>query len=80
MRSGTRVGPVTASLPRWVFLPAAAAAVFVVLPLAAMAAEVDWSRFGSLVTSPASVSALLLSLRTWPCTANAAGESSYYYY
>lgn len=64
MRSGTTVGPVTASLPRWVFLPAAVAAVFVVLPLAAMAAEVDWSRFGSLITSPASISALLLSLRT----------------
>ncbi len=64
MRSGTTVGPVTASLPRWVFLPAVAAAVFVVLPLVAMAAEVDWSRFGSLITSPASVSALLLSLRT----------------
>ncbi len=53
-----------ASLPRWVYLPAAIGAVFVVLPLLAMAAKVDWARFGPLITSPASRAALLLSLRT----------------
>jgi molybdate transport system permease protein len=47
-----------------VYLPAAAAAVFVVLPLIAVAAKVDWARFGELVTSPASRAALLLSVRT----------------
>ena len=53
-----------ASLPRWVYLPAAAGALFVVLPLAALAVKVDWGGFASLVSSPASRSALLLSLRT----------------
>ena len=52
------------TLPRWVYLPAMAAAGFVVLPLAAIAIKVDWSRFGSLITSPAAQAALLLSLRT----------------
>lgn len=52
------------SLPRWVYLPAAAAVLIVVLPLLAMAAKVDWRRFGSLITSPAAQSALLLSIRT----------------
>jgi molybdate transport system permease protein len=52
------------SLPRWVYLPAAAGAIFVVLPLLAIAIKVDWSRFGALITSPASRAALLLSLRT----------------
>ena len=54
----------TAGLPRWVYLPAAAGLAFIVLPLVAMALKVDWSHFGSLVTSPASQTALLLSLRT----------------
>jgi molybdate transport system permease protein len=53
-----------AALPRWVYLPAGVGVLFVVLPLAAMALQVDWSRFGSLVSSPASRTALLLSLRT----------------
>lgn len=52
------------SLPRWVYLPAAAGAIFVVLPLLAIAIKVDWSRFGALITSPESRAALLLSLRT----------------
>ena len=54
----------TAGLPRWVYLPAALGAVFVVLPLVAMAAKVDWPNFWSLISSPASTTALLLSLRT----------------
>lgn len=51
-------------LPRWVFLPAAAGVLFVALPLVALAVKVDWARFGHLVSSPASQTALLLSLRT----------------
>lgn len=39
-------------------------AAFVVLPLVAMALRVDWSQFGSLVTSDSSLTALGLSLRT----------------
>lgn len=51
-------------LPPWVYLPAAVGAVFVVLPLVAIAVKVDWTRFGSLITSSSSVTALLLSLKT----------------
>lgn len=51
-------------LPRWIYLPAALGTLFVLLPLLAMAVKVDWPRFGSLITSPASVTALGLSLRT----------------
>lgn len=57
-------GPQAAALPRWVYLPAAAGAVFVVLPLIALALKADWTRFGALITSPASRTALGLSLRT----------------
>lgn len=57
-------GESTATLPRWVFLPAFVGALFLALPLAAMAIEVDWTRFGALITSPASRTALLLSVRT----------------
>ena len=51
-------------LPGWVFVPAAAGALFVVLPLAAMLTRVEWTRFFSLISSESSVDALLLSLRT----------------
>lgn len=51
-------------LPRWVYVPAALGAVFVVLPLLALAGRVDWTQFWSLISSPASTAALLLSLRT----------------
>lgn len=51
-------------LPRWIYLPAAAGAIFVVLPLVAMVAKVDWPRFGSLISSPSSTAALKLSLET----------------
>ncbi|TXN30122.1 molybdate ABC transporter permease subunit [Lacisediminihabitans profunda] len=43
---------------------AAVGALFVLLPLAAMATRVDWANFLALVTSESSVAALLLSLRT----------------
>lgn len=53
-----------AALPRWVYLPAAAGAAFVALPVLALGAKVDWPRFGSLITTPAARDALALSLRT----------------
>lgn len=52
------------SLPGWVYAPATLGAAFVVLPLVAMAAKVDWSQFWPLITSTGSRAALLLSLRT----------------
>ena len=51
-------------LPRWIFIPAAIGALFVVLPLIAVAAKVDWPRFWSLITSESSTTALVLSLKT----------------
>lgn len=54
----------SAGLPRWIYGPAVLGAMFVVLPLVAMAARVDWSQFGSLVTSTSSLTALKLSLKT----------------
>lgn len=51
-------------LPRWLYVPAVAGMVFVVLPLAAVAARVNWPQFWSLIASPSSKTALLLSLRT----------------
>lgn len=62
---GCKVVRVTSpGLPRWVYIPASIGAVFVVLPLIAMAARVDWTHFWSLITSSSSQAALLLSLRT----------------
>ncbi|MBD8607908.1 molybdate ABC transporter permease subunit [Aeromicrobium sp. CFBP 8757] len=51
-------------LPRWVLVPAAAGALFIVLPLVALASRVQWGSFWSLITSDSSREALLLSLRT----------------
>src|SRR6202453_4155685 len=51
-------------LPRWVYVPAAAGTIFVVLPLLAIAVKVDWPNFWSLITSSSSKTALLLSLKT----------------
>ncbi len=51
-------------LPRWLYLPAGLGALFVLLPLAAMVARVDWSQFAELVTSASARDALWLSLRT----------------
>jgi len=53
-----------AGLPRWVYLPAAAGAAFVVVPLLAIAVRVDWPRFTALLTSESSTAALALSLKT----------------
>jgi molybdate transport system permease protein len=51
-------------LPRWIYLPAAIGALFVVLPLIAVAAKVDWPHFWALITSESSTTALVLSLKT----------------
>ena len=51
-------------VPRWTYAPALVGAAFVLLPLAAVAARVDWPDFVTLVTSEASQAALWLSLRT----------------
>lgn len=51
-------------VPRWIVAVAAVGALFVVLPLVAMVGRVDWAQFVPLITSPSSVDALLLSLRT----------------
>ncbi len=52
------------ALPRWVYIPAAVGTAFVALPLLAIAAKVDWPHFWALISSPSSVTALLLSLKT----------------
>lgn len=51
-------------IPRWVVAIAAAGALFVLLPLAAMVSRVNWPQFVPLVTSESSLTALGLSLRT----------------
>ncbi|WP_409484031.1 ABC transporter permease [Arsenicicoccus dermatophilus] len=60
-----RAGAISATpLPRWVRLPAAVGAAFVGIPLLALVAQVPWDRWWGLVSAPASVEALALSLRT----------------
>ncbi|PPF79869.1 molybdate ABC transporter permease subunit, partial [Subtercola sp. Z020] len=54
----------TLRVPKWVLAVAALGALFVVLPLVAMVARVNWGAFIPLVTSSSSLDALLLSLRT----------------
>ncbi|HEX8781309.1 MAG TPA: ABC transporter permease [Nocardioides sp.] len=56
--------PAPSGLPGWVVVPALAGAVFVLLPLAAMVARVEWGEFWSLVTSESARVAFGLSLRT----------------
>ncbi|MFC9353216.1 ABC transporter permease [Arthrobacter sp. NPDC057013] len=51
-------------VPPWVFALAAAGGLFVLLPLAAMVAKVNWGQFIPLITSESSLTALGLSLRT----------------
>lgn len=51
-------------VPRWMALPAAVGAAFVLVPLAAVVIGVPWDNFWALITSEASLTALLLSLRT----------------
>ncbi|WP_134766526.1 ABC transporter permease [Nocardioides sp. 1609] len=54
----------TTGLPGWIFVPATLGAVFVLLPLVAIIARVDWANFVPLITSESSRAALWLSLRT----------------
>ncbi|TQJ34113.1 ABC transporter permease [Arthrobacter sp. SLBN-122] len=56
--------PAYSGIPVWVRALAVLAAVVVVLPLLAMVLRVDWAQFLPLVTSPSSLTALGLSLRT----------------
>ncbi len=55
---------VRVGLPRWLFVPAALGALFVVTPLLAILLKIDWPNFIALVSSESSRTALLLSLRT----------------
>ncbi|MFQ4147134.1 ABC transporter permease [Arthrobacter sp. LAPM80] len=51
-------------VPAWIYLVAALGALFILLPLAGMVAQVNWGQFPALITSESSVEALALSLRT----------------
>ncbi len=51
-------------LPGWIYLPALAGALFVLLPLIAILSRIDWPNFIELVTSESSRAALLLSVQT----------------
>jgi molybdate transport system permease protein len=51
-------------VPGWVVGVAAAGAAFVVVPVLVLGADADWARLGTLVTGPAALDALGLSLRT----------------
>ena len=51
-------------VPRWVLVPATFGALFIVLPLVALASRVEWSHFLTLISSDSSRAALWLSLRT----------------
>lgn len=65
MNRGLRSGSAPYSgIPYWIYFIAAAGGLLVLLPLAAMAARVNWAQFVPLVTSQSSLDALGLSLRT----------------
>lgn len=51
-------------VPRWLYLPAVAAGLLIVVPVAALGTRVDWAAFPELVSSEAARTALWLSLRT----------------
>ncbi|MCW2857002.1 MAG: modB [Marmoricola sp.] len=53
-----------AAIPRWIYLPAALGATFVLLPLIAIFTKVDWPHFAALISSDSSRAALVLSLKT----------------
>lgn len=59
-RSGTGY----TAVPPWIYALAAVGALFVMLPLVAMAAKINWAQFIPLITSESSLTALGLSLRT----------------
>jgi len=55
-------------IPRWIWVPAAAGAAFVLLPLLAMVGRVDWLSLPELIGSESALDALWLSLRTATCS------------
>jgi len=55
---------VQTALPRSLWLPAAAGFALILLPVVGLVARAPWSRFAELVTSPAALAALELSVRT----------------
>ena len=63
-RMGGHRGNGYTAIPAWINVIAAAGAVFVLLPLVAMVAKVNWVQFIPLITSESSLTALGLSLRT----------------
>lgn len=64
MTARRRGGRIQVGLPRWIYLPAAVGALFVITPLMAILLRIDWPRFIPLVTSESSRAALVLSLQT----------------
>lgn len=52
------------AIPRWIFVVAGVGALFILLPLLGMVAQVKWAQFLPLITSDSSRSALWLSLKT----------------
>lgn len=52
------------AVPRWIYLLAGVGALFILLPLFGMVAQVDWAAFIPLISSESSMAALGLSLRT----------------
>ena len=59
-----RLAGTGSGLPGWVFAPALLGGIFILLPLMAMLARVQWSHFWTLITSDSSLDALWLSLKT----------------
>lgn len=57
-------------IPSWVIALASLGVAFVAVPLIAIIAKINWPRFGELISSPDSRSALTLSLQT-SCAATA---------
>lgn len=51
-------------VPVWIYAVAALGALFILLPLVGMVAQVNWGQFLPLISSESSVAALLLSLKT----------------
>ena len=57
-------GTVPVGLPAWLYAPACLGALFVVIPLVAIIARIDWPHFVPLVTSESARAALILSVKT----------------
>jgi molybdate transport system permease protein len=57
-------GLIQVGLPRWIYLPAAIGALFVIVPLVGILLQIDWAHFIPLIASQSSRIALVLSLKT----------------